>query len=520
MRKTEVIRAIAVISIFTCFPVFCFTVFYSSANVPGWEKAFENLSGKALCVDVKEGTNDLYVGAEDGLYVTKDSGGKWEKAALPGGAISVRDIAVAGGDIYLAAGEGLYRSGPGDSWKWIPGKKGIVGVAGFRDKEDMVLAWTKEELFRINGKSWERIDPALIHGSIDDAACRGKRIYVASGTDMFISSDEGETWKKVALLKSGDPEAEIEESDGDETDIGRFSRITDVSTGSRGMVVVATKRGIFKIEDGNSEPELIDTTGLPSTSVAFAAGTEKDLFAATHNKVFRFSGKDRSWQPVFEARGPGDISSLKACRDNAKRDRLLVSCGNSVYMQNIDDTFSFGYDPELAGRMVTFTEPSIIEVQAMAIEYAEVSPEKIRSWRRGARWKALLPKLSVGFSESYDDNIDIYKSSSYSYVIRGPRERGNDWDVDLVWDLSDLIWNDAQTSIDVRSKLMVQLRDDILEEVTRLYFERKKLLAGLERPGDSDEKAFRAKKLRIEELTAYIDALTGGKFSEALGSRE
>ena len=99
----------------------------------------------------------------------------------------------------------------------------------------------------------------------------------------------------------------------------------------------------------------------------------------------------------------------------------------------------------------------VLEVQRMAVEYAEVSPEKIRMWRTGAKWKAVMPKVSVSFSESSDENVEIYKSATTSYVVRGPWEKGNDWGVDLSWDLSDLVWNDAQTNIDVRSKLMVQL---------------------------------------------------------------
>nr|BDD44718.1 hypothetical protein 23 [bacterium] len=67
-------------------------------------------------------------------------------------------------------------------------------------------------------------------------------------------------------------------------------------------------------------------------------------------------------------------------------------------------------------------------------------------------------------------------------------------------------------------KLLVQLRDEILEEVTRLYFERKRLVSELGAEADKNSKKILSeKKLRIDELTAYIDALTGGKFSEALG---
>ena len=72
--------------------------------------------------------------------------------------------------------------------------------------------------------------------------------------------------------------------------------------------------------------------------------------------------------------------------------------------------------------------------------------------------------------------------------------------------------DDAQTSIDVRSKLMVQLREDILEEVTRLFFERKRLLLDME-TSVGDERPSIEKQLKVQELTAYIDALTGGQFS-------
>lgn len=57
-----------------------------------------------------------------------------------------------------------------------------------------------------------------------------------------------------------------------------------------------------------------------------------------------------------------------------------------------------------------------------------------------------------------------------------------DWGVTLSWNLGELIWNDDQTSIDVRSRLMVELRDDILDEITKLYFERLRVKMELDNP--------------------------------------
>ena len=76
-----------------------------------------------------------------------------------------------------------------------------------------------------------------------------------------------------------------------------------------------------------------------------------------------------------------------------------------------------------------------------------------------------------------------------------------------------LIWNSDQTSIDTRSKLMAELRDDIMNEVTRTYFERRRLQIDLLVSPPKDFKTGLEKELRLQELTADIDALTGSYFS-------
>ncbi|MFC1666596.1 hypothetical protein ACFL0P_01820 [Candidatus Omnitrophota bacterium] len=67
---------------------------------------------------------------------------------------------------------------------------------------------------------------------------------------------------------------------------------------------------------------------------------------------------------------------------------------------------------------------------------------------------------------------------------------------------------------DTRSRLMVQLRDDILDEITRIYFERRRLQMEMHFSPVTDLKGAMEKELRIEELTADLDALTGGYFSK------
>ena len=63
------------------------------------------------------------------------------------------------------------------------------------------------------------------------------------------------------------------------------------------------------------------------------------------------------------------------------------------------------------------------------------------------------------------------------------------------------------------------LLDDViddLDEVTRLYFDRRRLQVEQLLSPPSDIKTQIKNELRLQELTASIDALTGGKFSAAL----
>jgi len=62
---------------------------------------------------------------------------------------------------------------------------------------------------------------------------------------------------------------------------------------------------------------------------------------------------------------------------------------------------------------------------------------------------------------------------------------------------------------------MVQLRDDIVDETTRLYYERRRLQVELLIKPPKDAQGKIKKALRLQELTASLDGLTGGNFSKA-----
>ena len=61
---------------------------------------------------------------------------------------------------------------------------------------------------------------------------------------------------------------------------------------------------------------------------------------------------------------------------------------------------------------------------------------------------------------------------------------------------------------------MVELREDVLDQVTRIYFERRRLQLELEADDVLDTQNDLGRHLRLEELTALLDGMTGGQFSK------
>ena len=96
----------------------------------------------------------------------------------------------------------------------------------------------------------------------------------------------------------------------------------------------------------------------------------------------------------------------------------------------------------------------------------------------------------------------------------GPDDTSNGIDIAMSWDLAGIIWSDDQTSIDNRSRLTTQLRNDILDDLRRAYFERKRLQFEVAANPPKDLTARFDKELRIQELTQTLDDLTGNYFTE------
>lgn len=330
-----------------------------------------------------------------------------------------------------------------------------------------------------------------------------KTVYLSVESGIFKSEDFGKKWEKIFNVYSYNEvnEEGIANNDSDLSDeeSSSIKHITG-SSKSPSILYIATTLGAFFTEDGGKKWERLPLAGLDAGNLRFLLlnSGANHLYTVVKMGVYEFSNE--KWKLLFMAND---------CRQIAQKGPNLMLLTSRDFIEypisnEKADIESGAMSPEKLLKSFN-NEPSIQEVQQMAIQYCEVSDQKIKDWRRRANVKAFMPEVSLG----YDTNI--WGSSSGACFV-GPKT----WDVNLSWDLSELVYSSDQTSIDTRSKLMVQLRNDILSEVTRIYFERRKLQMELNTKKDINSQEELDKKLRLEELTALLDRLTGGQFSRLI----
>lgn len=521
--------------------IFCGLVFFVIISISlcwaanDWDNISREMrNARSVLIDPDD-TKVIYLGTDKGLFKTQDAGESWRNLFLSKPKnISINFLFLSPDNknfLYAATESGLfYSEDKGGKWNRVfKGKNSLEAncsaVAAF--KESIYLG-TNQGLFisRDRGRSWNkgqgRLGVAAVFNIVylhDNPAL----LYVSCSEGVFKSIDSGERWDKVFISTLKDNEEE--EEDNGQEDLDEEAKYSDI----RYLVVdpknplnlyLATSHGIYQSKDGGLSWEGYTEFGLLSHEASFLlCSAESRLYSITKSGVFVYR-KER-WEELSLGLSFKKINFLALDKNG-----ILYLCMDS-------GLFKLNSKEESGSSNITGAyfnnEPTVSEVQREAIKYAEVSPDKIIRWRKQAARRAWLPKVTMGADFDRDKTVsksiwgtsgtNTYDGKHYVGPDDETRYENMNLGVSLTWDLGDLIWNGAQTIIDVRSRLMVQLRDDILDEVNKLYFERIRVKAELDDLSIEERKKRFEKELRLRELTASIDALTGGFFSRELAKK-
>jgi hypothetical protein len=168
-------------------------------------------------------------------------------------------------------------------------------------------------------------------------------------------------------------------------------------------------------------------------------------------------------------------------------------------------------------------DPPVAYLRGAATALALAEPDRARSLVGRARWAALLPELRIRLDRRFSrtESLDLGPSAADALATPVGVDSINDmrYEWRATWDLGRIVFNPDEVGASTHALRMAEVRREIETVVIRLYFERRRLkaeaLASDASGGTPDVRG----ELRIQELEAELDALTGGAFSRWRSSR-
>jgi hypothetical protein len=425
----------------------------------------------------------VIAGSPLGLFAWGAAG--WERTPVAG---AVFDLAAAPDGLWIATNRALWFWEPRGEPREVPLGAGarLRGVAV--DALGQVWVASESGLFvrRAGEDDFER-DSSLPPGDVLALRAAGTAIFAARSNALWMRRRDrfealaiglGEGWWELRAAATW-----------------------------RGAVYLAVPQGLWRVAADSAER--IDP-GLGELRDVQAA--ESGLWLATSRGVWRFEAPP---SPALTL--PDPVLDASTTRLLAQGERLLAATDRGVAALGAPDLAARGAAP--ASRPAA--APDVAAVHAAALAYLDLGPEGLREAEQRARGRGWLPLLrasaGVGRDHARDyDRDEVFTSGELHslYDTHYARDHGFAADVELVWDLDQLASPDDAIAVSRERRLVVELRDQVLERVNRLYFERLRSSDALAAEADAAKQ--RELELRVAELTAQLDAWTGGRFSRLL----
>ncbi len=510
----------------------------SYASLAAWTPVHIGLEDRNFsAINISSVDPNLFLIASDtNLYRSLDRGKTWKQIfRLAKSETVIHKIALHPFNVnyvYLLTSDGLYIS-TDQGINWFPSyiefkaeNRSVLSIAFHPRDRSQILLGTISGLYisRDWGKTWERIFAELSDQEIRDLgfhphaknmayAVTARTVY---GLDLRLR-------QAVKLFETSivNNETNIETVEGDET--SGTTGLKNIAMDDLGyFLFTAGDTGLYQSIDKGFSWKSIGPAGgsLREITGLLVSPFDDSLFIASGNGVFTFFPGDSEFQELYSGLPTQRIQGLAVSIDSEEELFCLTSQG----LYKLTPVSSFAPTEVVlapTGQEVfekfsawVSAEPSITEIQHMAVKYSDTGNGKIKHWQSQSRLSALLPEFSIDAGWSADKNIDVDRGSTTEKdtFILGPDNSGFEWGLGFDWDLKRFIWSSDQTSIDSREKLMVELRESLLREVTRLYFERRRLqmeLIAAQSAQNQDFVSLGETSNRVSELAAQIDALTG-----------
>ncbi|HTO69861.1 MAG TPA: hypothetical protein VMR31_08375 [Myxococcota bacterium] len=435
-------------------------------------------------------------------------------------------LAAHGGALFLGTDSGLYRRGPGDArgWSLVLASEPVVDLASAGDE---LLVATPAALWMWTDArgAVQRTELGAGAAPLALAVDAAGNAWVATAAGLFERAPDAATFAREQSLPAG-PIGSVA-SAGDEVWVGSQGALFAGGAGREftqrlgglepgwwdlrgavradGLTLIGVASGLWRIDaSGARRVEL----GVGEIFRVAAAGER--VFVAAENGLYAYRAAE------LGSGGGRQALSGAALGLGIADERLLVATERGIA------AFSLDAEPVPPPRPVAARvdhRARIAELRRAVLEYQQLAPERLAELETRTRWAGLYPELRAAAGLDHDrewdgDHNTTFTTGALHHLADEDRNGKHAYDaaVTLTWEFQDLVTPDHALDVSRERRLVISLRDQVLERVNHLYFQRVSLLA--QRDALAQEDARRAElELAAEEIAAQLDAWSGGVFS-------
>jgi hypothetical protein len=463
---------------------------------------FERLRGiTALALDAAGGRVALGTGSSVWLAARGDVA---QRALRAGG---VRDLAFApDGALWIASERGVLELSAGAATPHAFG----TGASGSATRlvwlGDALLAGSEDGLaLKPRNGPFARVNGEAPEGMVRALAALGPRSALAIvGAEIACVELDASRRGVAAILRE-----DLPAGDGVPLDLARLPN---------GEALALRERGLAR-RDASGAWARVPLALPPGAEPARIAASESGVWIGTSAGALFARDARGPFERLAPPAGSVSVSAL-AIRG---RELLLVGPRGALRGEVRTQLPAAREDAHTKLATSASTEPSVLDVQRAALHYLALDPRHSESLRERPRRSALVPVLeiygSAGEGHSRERDWDqAFTSGLDREFLDRHHEHGSDYDAGarVVWNLGNTIYHPEEIDASREAREWIELRDEVLDEVAQLYFERRRALLDASR--ESDPYAAARLELRAAELAAGLDAWTGGWWSARLAT--
>jgi photosystem II stability/assembly factor-like uncharacterized protein len=377
-----------------------------------------------------------------------------------------------------------------------------------------------------------------------------RRLMVGTASGLFISRDNGNTFRKVDnyylldahvreiwfdreqkglvhLAMAGSAMASPDAGQHWVTthwhDNNARADVLSMSLGPQNIRLIGTRDGVYASWQGG-EMGTWRRSGFrfigSAVSKVLATDNPKMWLALTDAGMWLTEDAGLNWRKVFQAGGKELPRSMRMFGRDPRQlwfitNRQIYRIGPPPAMRRYD--LSSRAAPTLL-RVPLLADLVVRVLRHNRIHFADNQATRSRSF-----WAAFLPSITAGYhyaaardTTSIQQNVRL---PGWPWTFHNASlDKGSTFEVIANWELGRLLFDRARLPHFGRiERNLAALRQDISEKVHRLYMEYRRVARILVYAPPAHQLVREYHEIRLQEIAAYLDAMSGGYWSKATG---